>query len=68
MDYYGFGEDFDHLLKQDVRAWTENFDSVKLGQELDPMTGVPTNSSEWYSACMLTYVYAVRRLGLLNGE
>lgn len=68
MDYYGFGEDFDHLLKQDVRAWTEHFDSVKLGQELDPMTGVPTNSSEWYSACMLTYVYAVRRLGLLDRE
>ena len=41
---------------------------IDLGQRLvpiDPVTGEPTKSSEWYSSCMLAYVYAVRRLGLI---
>ena len=34
----------------------------KLGQELDPITGKPTKSSQWYSSCMLMYLYAAQRL------
>ena len=45
-----------------VEAWTEHFDKVKMGQELDPITGIPTKSSEWYSSTMLFYTYAVKRI------
>ncbi len=66
MDYYGFGEDFDYILGKVVEVWTNNFDKIKFAQEFDPVTGKPTECSEWYSSCMLTYVYAVRRLELLK--
>lgn len=61
MDYYNMTEDFDYILKQWLDKWTECFDYFKLGQELDPLTGEPTNSSEWYSSCMLSYLYAAKR-------
>ncbi|MBR6729408.1 MAG: hypothetical protein IKL80_04520 [Clostridia bacterium] len=65
MDDYGYGKDLDYVLGKWVEAWTEHYDDIKLAQEIDPVTGVPTKSSEWYSSCMLNYVYGVRRLGLL---
>jgi metal-dependent amidase/aminoacylase/carboxypeptidase family protein len=65
MERYGFTEDFESLLTKWVEAWTTHYDSIKFGQELDPFTGIPSPSSQWYSSCMLLYVYAVRRLGLL---
>lgn len=61
MDEYGFGKDFDCLCKKWAQAWTEHFDTLKMGQELDPITGIPTQSSEWYSSTMLFYLYAVNR-------
>ena len=64
MDYYGYSEDFDYILKKWVETWTEHYDSIKFAQEIDPITGIPTKSSEWYSSCMLNYIYGVRRLGL----
>ena len=66
MERYGFTEDFESLLTKWVEAWTTHYDSIKFGQELDPFTGIPSPSSQWYSSCMLLYVYAVRRLGLLT--
>ncbi len=63
MDHYGFKEDFDTLCRKTLDAWTEHSDKVKFGQELDPITGIPPKTSEWYSSCMLFYVYAARRLG-----
>ena len=66
MDAYGWKEDFDRLCEIWVDTWTKYFDTLHMGQELDPITGVPSASSEWYSSTMLFYVYAVRRLGLLN--
>jgi hypothetical protein len=33
-----------------------------MGQELDPISGVPTECSEWYSSTMLFYLYAAKRL------
>ena len=65
MDHYGFGEDYDHILRQWILAWTEHFDTIPFAQEIDPITGVPTKSSSWYSSCMLNYIYGARRLGLV---
>ncbi len=65
MDAYGWGEDFDHLCERWLEAWTRAYDTFKLGQELDPFTGKPSECSEWYSSCMLFYVYAARRLSLI---
>ena len=65
MDYYGWSEDYEYILSKWLETWTEHFDEIKLAQEIDPITGVPTKSSEWYSSCMLNYVYAARRLGLV---
>ena len=61
MEMYGFRAEFENLCKKWVEAWTANFDTVKLGQELDPITGVPTKSSEWYSSTMLFYLYAAKK-------
>jgi len=65
MDRYGYTKELDHLCRQFVRAWTDCFDTFKLGQELDPLTGVPSASSEWYSSAMLMYLYAAKRLGMV---
>lgn len=65
MDKYGYKKDFDNLCEKWVQAWTEHYDITKFGQELDPHTGVPSPSSEWYSSCMLFYTYAVQRLGIV---
>ena len=62
MDKYGFSKEFDRLCGAWVEAWTEHFDTLKMGQELDPISGVPTNCSEWYSSTMLFYIHAARRL------
>lgn len=61
MEKYGLVDEFKNLCKKWVEAWTANFDKVKLGQELDPITGVPTKSSEWYSSTMLFYLYAAEK-------
>ena len=66
MEKYGFTAEHDRLCERWVRAWTEHFDMLKLGQELDPHTGIPSKSSEWYSSTMLFYLYAARRLGLAD--
>lgn len=65
MDAYGMGADLDALCEKWLAAWTACYDEMKFGQELDPMTGEPSSSSEWYSSCMLFYLYAARRLGRL---
>lgn len=64
MDVYGFSDDFDYICQKWLEAWTSCFSEFKLGQELDPITGKPTNASEWYSSCMLFYLYAAKRLNL----
>ena len=66
MDAYGWGEDFDFILRRWLEAWTEHFDEVPLGQELDPVTGIPTAASPWYSSGMLSYIYAAKRLGFTD--
>ncbi len=61
MEDYGFVCEFENLCQSWVEAWTAHFDELKLGQELDPITGIPTKCSEWYSSTMLFYLYAVQR-------
>lgn len=65
MDYYGFSKEFDQILEKWVQRWAFS-NTVKFGQELDPFTGEPSDCSEWYSSCMLVFVYAVKRLGILD--
>lgn len=62
MDYYGMDKDFDVICEKWLNAWTNCFHEMKFGQELDPITGKPSICSEWYSACMLFYLYCVKRL------
>lgn len=62
MDDYGLSAEFDTLCERWLDAWTRCFDRIKMAQELDPMTGEPSPSSEWYSSCMLFYLYAAKRL------
>ena len=64
MDQYGYKKEFDHLCRIWVDVLTKYFDERKMGQGIDPITGVPTKLSEWYSSTMLFYLYAVNRLGL----
>ncbi len=64
MDAYGWGEDFNHICRRWLEAWTRCFDEVPLGQEIDPLTGEPTPCSPWYSSGMLSYIYAADRLGI----
>ena len=64
MDDYGFTEDFDTLCAKWLKAWTACYGKFHFGQELDPITGEPSPTSEWYSSCMLFYLYAAKRLGI----
>ena len=65
MDEYGYSSDLDRLCEIWLKAWTKCYDKVKLGQELHPITGEPSKASEWYSSCMLFYIYSARRLHII---
>ncbi len=62
MEEYGFDKDFERLCRAWIKAWNEHFDEIKLAQELDPVSGVPTKCSEWYSPTMIFYLYAEKYL------
>ncbi len=64
MDAYGWSKDYDIVCEKWLEAWTKQFDTVPLGMELDPITGVATPCSPWYSSGMLSYLYAAHRLGI----
>ncbi|MBR2973744.1 MAG: hypothetical protein IKC41_05990 [Clostridia bacterium] len=66
MDYYGWNKDLDYICEKWIETWTNHYETIKMAQEIDPITGVPTISSEWYSSCMIMYIYSVRRLGLIK--
>lgn len=68
MDKYGLSADFDRLCERWVETWTKHYGTLKFGQEIDPITGVPTDCSEWYSSTMLFYLYACERLGKFKRE
>ncbi len=62
MDFYGKHEDQNELLRRWVHALASS-DGMRFGQELHPITGQPSQCSQWYSSAMLLYVSACRRLG-----
>jgi hypothetical protein len=62
MEKYGFEKEFKNLLEKWAQAWTDCFDTMKMGQELDTITGAPSLSSQWYSSTMLLYLYATGNL------
>jgi hypothetical protein len=64
MDFYGRTDDLEHLM----RAWVSSLlksKKIQFCQELHPITGELSQSSEWYSSTMLFFISAVRRLNLL---
>ena len=67
MDRYGWGKEYDHVLEKWLEGWTNCFERVPLGQELDPLNGEPTSASPWYSSGMLSYINAAVRLGIAAG-
>lgn len=65
MDAYGKGDDLDALCEKWLEAWTDCCDESPFGQELDPFTGKPpVKNVKWYSATVLFYLYAAKRLGI----
>lgn len=62
MDHYDMSDEFNYICAKWIEVWTNCFEKFKLGQEIDPITGIPTKSSEWYSSSMLMYVYAAKRI------
>ena len=62
MDDYGHGDDLEYLMSRWVKAFTES-QEMNFSQELHPITGKLSRSSEWYSSSMLVFLHAIRRLG-----
>ncbi len=61
MEHYGYGEALTELMKRWIAAFA-NSETIHFSQELDPLTGELSKSSEWYSASMLFFLHAVRRV------
>ena len=61
MVRYGKEEQMEEIMRRWIEAWYADgrFD---FGQELDPITGVPSTSSPMYSSAMLYFLVAIRRL------
>jgi hypothetical protein len=51
----------EEIMRRWVSAWSYS-DSTQFGQELHPITGRPSECSQWYSSCMLYFLHAIRRL------
>ena len=57
MERYGFEKEHREVFERFASAWEKSFGKLNFGQELDPITGEPSECSEWYSSCMLAYLY-----------
>lgn len=64
MDFYGKGADLETLMKAWVKAFVRS-NNIKFSQELHPITGQLSQSSQWYSSSMLFFLHSVKRLNLL---
>ena len=62
MKRYGYENELHRNMQKWLEAWTDA--PLPFGQELDPFTGAPSQSSPWYSATMLFYLSAAKELGL----
>ena len=65
MDYYEKNRDFDVVCEKWIKATVNNSDRIHFGQEIDPISGETTMWSDFYSSCMLFFIYASRRLKLV---
>lgn len=61
MPKYGRTAEMEAIMHRWVSAWSRST-SVQFGQELHPITGEPSASSQWYSSCMLYFLYALKHL------
>lgn len=62
MDKYGFSKQ----LENNMSAWVAALckpSKINFGQELHPLTGEPSDCSNWYSSTMLYFLHALKRLG-----
>lgn len=64
MDHYGKGDDLESIMEAWVSAFV-NSKEMKFSQELHPITGELSQSSQWYSSSMLFFLHSVKRLNLL---
>lgn len=65
MKNYGLEEELHENMRRWISAWTNA--ERPFGQELDPMTGEPSESSPWYSSTMLFYLCSAKELGFWKG-
>lgn len=63
MKRYGREAELHRFMEAWLSAWCRP-DVRKFGQELHPITGVPSKASKWYSTTMLYLLSAMRELGL----
>jgi hypothetical protein len=61
MPKYGRTAEMEEIMRRWVSAWSFST-TTQFGQELHPITGEPSQCSQWYSSCMLYYLHAIRRL------
>ncbi|MDD6033104.1 MAG: trehalase family glycosidase [Oscillospiraceae bacterium] len=64
MKAQGLEQELHENMRKWLTAWTGA--SLPFGQELDPFTGEPSESSPWYSATMLFYLASAKELGLVR--
>lgn len=62
MKRYGYENELHRNMQKWLEAWTDA--PLPFGQELDPFTGAPSQSSPWYSSTMLFYLSAAKELGM----
>ena len=62
MDKYNLSNEYNHILEKWIEGLTNNFNINPMSQELDPITGIASNASPWYSSSMLLYIYVCKRL------
>lgn len=61
MVRYGKEAQMEEVMRRWIEAWVKD-GKFEFGQELDPITGVPSVSSPLYSSAMLYFLVAIHRL------
>ena len=65
MKRYGREREMHAMMRAWISAWTGE-EKTPFGQELDPISGRPSDCSPYYSPTMLYYLTAARELGYLE--
>lgn len=65
MKRYGREREMHDMMRAWLSAWTGE-EKTPFGQELDPISGRPSDCSPYYSPTMLYYLTAARELGYLE--